>query len=90
MVAADAEFVRSGIDPSRATGLSLWDALIVQAAALAHCDRILSEDLQDGAIIEGVRVENPFRVVTPQDQPGRQAPADRRWSTSSKISARSP
>ena len=65
VVGADAEFVRSGIDLSRATGLSLWDALIVQAAAMAHCDRILSEDLQDGAFIEGVRVENPFRVVSP-------------------------
>jgi predicted nucleic acid-binding protein len=65
VVGADAESVRSGIDLSRATGLSLWDALIVQAAALAHCDRILSEDLQDGAVIEGVRVEDPFRVVSP-------------------------
>ena len=65
VVGSDAELVRSGVNLSRVTGLSLWDALIVQAAALAHCDRILSEDLQDGAIIEGVRVENPFRIVSP-------------------------
>jgi predicted nucleic acid-binding protein len=61
VVGADADFVRSGIDLSQTTGLSLWDALIVQAAAEARCDRILSEDLQDGTTIQGVRVDNPFR-----------------------------
>ena len=63
VVGADADFVRSGINLSRTTGLSLWDALIVQAAAVARCDRLLSEDLQDGATIQGVRVDNPFRDV---------------------------
>ena len=61
VVGADADFVRSGIDLSRTTGLSLWDALIVRAAAEARCDRILSEDLQDGTTIQGVLVDNPFR-----------------------------
>ena len=61
VVGTDADFVRSGIDLSRTTGLSLWDAFIVQAAAEARCDRILSEDLQDGTTIQGVRVANPFR-----------------------------
>ena len=41
--------------------LSLWDALIVRAAAEARCNRILSEDLQDGTNVKGVRVDNPFR-----------------------------
>jgi len=67
VVATDAELVRSGIDLSRTARLSLWDSLIVQAAVLARCDRILSEDLQDGVTIEGVRVENPFRRAPPLD-----------------------
>lgn len=37
------------------------DALIVAAALEAGCDRLLSEDLQHGPKIDGLRVENPFR-----------------------------
>jgi predicted nucleic acid-binding protein len=44
-------------------GLSIYDAMIVGAALLAGCDRLLSEDMQDGLVIEGVlTVVNPFRV----------------------------
>lgn len=41
-------------------GLSIWDALVVAAAAAAGCGRIYSEDMQSGATILGVRVENPL------------------------------
>ena len=41
--------------------LSFWDALIVAAALEARCTRLLTEDLQHGQTIEGLRVENPFR-----------------------------
>ena len=41
--------------------LSFWDALIIVAAARSGADRILSEDLQHGRTIDGVRIENPFR-----------------------------
>ena len=44
--------------------LSFWDALIVEAARIAGAKRLLTEDLQDGRVIEGVRVENPFRTST--------------------------
>jgi predicted nucleic acid-binding protein len=40
--------------------LSFWDALIVQAALLAGATKLLSEDLQHGHSIGGVRIENPF------------------------------
>lgn len=42
-------------------GLSVYDAMIVGAALVAGCDRVLSEDMQDGLVVEGVlRVVNPF------------------------------
>ncbi len=41
--------------------LSFWDALIVVAAARGGAERLLSEDLQHGRSIAGVRIENPFR-----------------------------
>lgn len=41
--------------------LSYWDAAILEAARLAGCTVVLSEDLADGEDYGGVRVENPFR-----------------------------
>jgi len=40
--------------------LSIWDGLIVAAAAEARCSKLLTEDLQHGQVVEGVRIENPF------------------------------
>jgi predicted nucleic acid-binding protein len=40
--------------------IGFWDALIVAAAVKAGADRILSEDLNAGQTIAGVRIENPF------------------------------
>ena len=39
---------------------SFWDALIVVAAGRAGAVRLVSEDLQAGRSVEGVRFENPF------------------------------
>ena len=41
-------------------GIDFWDALIVAAAQKAGATRILSEDLNAGQTIAGVRIENPF------------------------------
>jgi predicted nucleic acid-binding protein len=40
---------------------SFYDRLIVAAALQARCDRLLTEDLQDGQRIEGLLIENPFK-----------------------------
>jgi predicted nucleic acid-binding protein len=34
--------------------------LILEAALSSGCDRILTEDLQDGREFDGVKVANPF------------------------------
>jgi predicted nucleic acid-binding protein len=39
---------------------SFYDSLIVAAAVLLGCDTLYTEDLQDGQVIEGVRIVNPF------------------------------
>jgi predicted nucleic acid-binding protein len=41
-------------------GIGFWDALIVAAARKAGSERLLTEDLNSGQIIAGVRIENPF------------------------------
>jgi predicted nucleic acid-binding protein len=40
--------------------IGFWDALIVASAAKCGAVRILSEDLNAGQMIAGVRIENPF------------------------------
>ena len=40
--------------------LSIWDAIVVSAAAKSGCRLLLSEDLQDGFVWGGVTVVNPF------------------------------
>lgn len=60
-VHVDAQMVRDAVRLAQERRLSYWDALLVVAASVAGCDRILTEDLDDGAVLAGVRVENPFR-----------------------------
>jgi len=40
--------------------LSFWDALIVAAALRMQAQKIITEDLNHGQIIEGILVENPL------------------------------
>jgi predicted nucleic acid-binding protein len=40
--------------------IGFWDALICASAAKAGAERLLSEDLNSGQSIRGVRIENPF------------------------------
>ena len=37
-----------------------WDALIVAAAQASECTVLLTEDLQDGQLLDGLRVVDPF------------------------------
>lgn len=60
IVAVDASLVVSAITGSRAWQVSIWDALILRAAEVAGCRRVLSEDLADGRTYGSVVVENPF------------------------------
>jgi len=61
VVQVDLPLVLSGIDASRRHAISFRDALIVRAAAQSGCGVLLSEDLNDGQVIDGVTVVNPFR-----------------------------
>ena len=60
VVATDARLVREGLRISRDHDISHWDGMIIAAAAASGCEVLLTEDLNDGQVIEGVRVVNPF------------------------------
>jgi predicted nucleic acid-binding protein len=63
VVALDSSLVKEATEISRSSQLSYWDGLIVASAAAGGCQRLLTEDLNDGQVIGGVRVENPFRQL---------------------------
>lgn len=42
---------------------SFWDSLIVAAAQKAGCEAVLTEDLQHGLDIDGLRIADPFRTA---------------------------
>jgi len=45
---------------------SWWDAMIIAAALLSRCSTLLSEDLQDGLVVDQtLTVLNPFTTTAP-------------------------
>ena len=60
MVPASVDVIVGALDLHVLHSLSFYDALIVQAAVASGCQRVLSEDMQHGAVYGGVRIENPF------------------------------
>ncbi|MDR3738185.1 MAG: PIN domain-containing protein [Terracidiphilus sp.] len=50
----------AGVRLARRYGFSVYDGLILAAAVDAGCTTLLTEDLQHGQVVEGVRIENPF------------------------------
>ncbi len=60
VVPVDHRLVLRATETAVAAGLSIWDSLIVEAAAVAGSTQLLTEDLNDGQIIRDVRITNPF------------------------------
>jgi predicted nucleic acid-binding protein len=58
--APTAEDVLSAIRLHKETTLSFWDAMVVLAAAESGCEVLWTEDLQDGQVVAGVRIRDPF------------------------------
>ncbi len=41
-------------------GYSFWDSMIIEAAIKGGARVLMSEDLQDGQVVSGVTIKNPF------------------------------
>ncbi|HEV2851186.1 MAG TPA: PIN domain-containing protein [Thermoanaerobaculia bacterium] len=59
------EMVLSALGLAQRSKISPWDAAILEAARQAGCKTVLSEDLGDGQIYQGITVENPFAILGP-------------------------
>ena len=63
LVPTSPELIAGALDLHVLHNLAFYDALIIQAAVVSGCERLLTEDMQHGAVIGGVRIENPFLVA---------------------------
>ncbi len=61
VVSHSPDLVIRAIHTSQASKITMWDALIVEAARVGGCKILLTEDLSDGQVINGVRITNPFK-----------------------------
>ena len=57
----DRSLVKRAIGTQRDYGISYWDSLVVATAEREGCKKVLSEDLNDGQMYNGVLIENPFK-----------------------------
>jgi predicted nucleic acid-binding protein len=60
LIETGSSVVLGALDLTRNHQLSIWDSVILSAAADARCRLLLSEDLQEGFTWSGVTVTNPF------------------------------
>lgn len=59
-IAATATAVQAALPHAVAGRASYWDALLVATAAEVGCTWVLTEDMADGAVLEGLRIHHPF------------------------------
>lgn len=60
VVTTDAALVHRAVATSGHHQISVWDALIIEAAAQAGCAVLWTEDLAHGSTLRGVSIVNPF------------------------------
>lgn len=58
--AYDAGCVEIALGQAAAGRFSYWDALLLASCARAGITALLSEDMQDGSVFQGVQIVNPF------------------------------
>ena len=57
----DAKTIECAFAVEDETGYTWWDSLMLAAALQADCRLFVSEDLQDGRGVGGLRIVNPFK-----------------------------
>jgi len=60
LVVNDGKNILRAIDLQIKYHLSFWDSLVLQAAIASKSEFLLSEDFQNGQVIESVTIVNPF------------------------------
>ena len=58
--APKADDIVAAIDLHTQAKIGFWDAMVVLGAAESECEVLWTEDLNDGQMLRGVRIQNPF------------------------------
>jgi len=61
VMTVDQILINEAIDCSILNQMSFWDGLVIVAAHYAKCEKVWTEDLNDGQIIKNIKVENIFK-----------------------------
>ena len=61
VVPADTALVLRAARTASEHDLSIFDAMVLEAAVEAGCSELFTEDLAEGSVLRDVRVVNPFR-----------------------------
>ena len=62
LVQVDRAIISRAMKRHQGKAFSFWDSLIVEAALQSGCSQLLSEDMQDGLVIDTLTICNPFAV----------------------------
>lgn len=60
VVPSDTSLVRAAVERSAQHRLSIWDAMVIEAAVRVGAETLYTEDLQDGQRIGTMTLVNPF------------------------------
>lgn len=55
------EIHERGFDIAEAHGIGVYDSMVVAAAQLSGCSTLYSEDMQNGRVIGGLTIRNPYK-----------------------------
>ena len=61
VVVNDGECLLDAIDILVEHNYSFWDSMIIQAAVKGGAELLLTEDLEDGKVVKGVEIRNPYK-----------------------------
>jgi predicted nucleic acid-binding protein len=60
VVPVTADLITAAVDLHTSHQVAFYDAMILRAAIAAGCNRLWSEDMQDGLRLGGLQIANPF------------------------------
>ena len=61
LVQVDKAIILRAMKRHQSDTFSFWDSLIAEAALQSGCSQLLSEDMQNGLMIDSLTINNPFK-----------------------------
>jgi predicted nucleic acid-binding protein len=62
VVPVDGTMIRSAAARSRSESMAFWTALAVESALASGAERLFTEELRTGSVVDGLTVVNPFTL----------------------------